>query len=364
VSTMLGNRKLVLDHNSEVYPMLENWVDQTFYDFKKHLEDNEFIPGATYLIGREQTRLNVPVIRQLIETNVIKVVYSNPAEGSETMINQLKHIKLFDLVESGKLPLITGGHVPQHIPHLYHENFLPKVLNYDENLQAINNYKLMYKLDRPYKFLFFNGRGRWHRKYLIDQLGDTLDQALWTNLDTINGPIKLLPDAYEVPKYVHSMEIPENGCVKTDLFGPGIWGDVILYEAPYLDTYFSLISETVNAIPYSFRTEKIWKPIAMGHPWIAASSQGYYKDIHDLGFRTFGHLIDERFDQIENAGDRMDRIADLVKDLCQQDLPAFLTAAQETCKYNQQLMAELGPKITEQFPERFFQFARHYRIDE
>jgi hypothetical protein len=361
---MLGTRKLILDTWCEVYDLLKPWADGEFYDFAKHLQDGELVAGATYLIGREQTRLNVPKLRELVENNTIKMVFSNPAEGSETMINHLKHIKLFDLVEQGRISLITGGLIPDHIPHLFHENFLPKILDYNENLQAIADYQQMYTQDRAYKFLFLNGRARWHRKYLMDQLTDLLDQALWTNLDTGNGPIKLLPDQYEVPRYVHSMQVPENGCVKTDLFGPGIWGDVILYQAPYLDTYFSLVSETVNAIPYSFRTEKIWKPIAMGHPWIAAANQGYYKDMHNLGFRTFGHLINESFDQIANAGDRMDRIADVVRDLCQQDLPAFLSAAQETCKYNQQLMVELRPKIRHEFPKRFFQFARQYRLDE
>ncbi len=361
---MLGARKLILDNWCEVYDLLKPWADGDFYDFAKHFADGELVAGATYLIGREQSRLNVSIIRDLITSNTIKVVFSNPAEGSETMINHLKHIKMFDLVEQGQLPLVTGGHVPDHLPHLYYENFLPKVLDYDENLRAISNYQLMYTHDRAYKFLFLNGRGRWHRKYLIDMLGSTLDQALWTNLDTANGPIKILPDQYEVPKYVRRLEIPENGCVKNDLFGPGIWGDIILYEAPYLDTYFSLVSETVNAIPYSFRTEKIWKPVAMGHPWIVAANQGYYKDMHDIGFRSFGHLIDESFDKIENAGDRMSRIVDVVRDLCQQDLPAFLSAAQETCKYNQQLMAELRSQVRAQFPSRFFQFAKQHRLDE
>ncbi len=361
---MLGNSKLVLDTWCEVFSIIEHLADAVFWDFKEHVDQQQLIPGATYLIGREQTRLNVSIIRELVINNTIKVVFSNPAEGSETMVNHLKNIGIYDLVEQGKIPLIVGGDVPQHLPHLFYENFLPKILDYDENLQAITNYQENFSTQRPYKFLFLNGRGRWHRKYLMDQLADTLDQAIWSNLDTINGAIRLLDSKYEVPKFYKSVDMPEHGCVKTELFGAGIWGDVILYEAPYLDSYFSLISETVNAIPYSFRTEKIWKPIAMGHPWIAAANQGYYKDMHNLGFRTFGHLIDESFDQIENAGDRMNRIADVVKDLCRQDLPAFLTAAQETCKYNQQLMVELRPKIRHEFPERFFQFARQYRLDE
>jgi hypothetical protein len=58
---------------------------------------------------------------------------------------------------------------------------------------------------------------------------------------------------------------------------------------------------------------------------------------------------------IENVQDRILRISEVVKDLCNQNLPAFLAAAEETCKYNQQLMIELRPKVQKEFPNRLFQ---------
>jgi len=361
---MLGNRKLVLDHNSEVYPMLQPWVDLAFYDFNRHMEDNEFIPGAVYLIGREQLNLNVDKIIELAEKQTIKIVLSNPSEGSETMMGHCLSRNLIPLIRQHKILLIAGGHLPEDLPHLYYENFLPKILDYEENLQAIQDYELGYSTQRPYKFLFLNGRSRAHRKHMLVRLQGILDQAIWSNLDSANGPIQVLDHVYEVPRFVKDLVIPEHGCVKPELFGQGIWGDIILHARPYLDSYFSLISETVQAFPYSFRTEKIWKPVAIGHPWIAIANRGYYKDIRNLGFRTFGDLIDESFDYIDNNQDRLERVAQVVEDLCQQDLQAFLTAAQPACKYNQQLLAELRPQVRAQFLDRFFQFAHQYKLDE
>ena len=75
-----------------------------------------------------------------------------------------------------------------------------------------------------------------------------------------------------------------------------------------------------------------------------------------MGFKTFGHVIDESFDQIDNNQQRLERIAQVVEDLCQQNLSAFVTAAEETCKYNQQLLAEIAPKIRTEFSNRFIQF--------
>jgi hypothetical protein len=49
--------------------------------------------------------------------------------------------------------------------------------------------------DKPYKFLFLNGRMRSHRKYLLErfQANGLLDQSLWTNLDTDLRLITTLP---------------------------------------------------------------------------------------------------------------------------------------------------------------------------
>ena len=72
--------------------------------------------------------------------------------------------------------------------------------------------------------------------------------------------------------------------------------------------------------------------------------------------QTFGHVIDESFDKIENNQERLRCIITLVRDLCQQDLAAFVTNTQEVCKYNQQLLAELAPHIRSQFPKQLEHF--------
>ena len=75
-----------------------------------------------------------------------------------------------------------------------------------------------------------------------------------------------------------------------------------------------------------------------------------------MGFKTFGHVVDESFDQIEHGPDRLERIAQVVEDLCQQDLPAFIQAAQETCKYNQEHLAAQRTQVRQEFPARFTDF--------
>lgn len=365
---MLGERKLILDTFCEVYDLLQPYEDGFFWNFFEHVNQGNLVPGAVYVIGRQQTRLNSDLIRHLTCEGKIQVVFSNPSEGSDTLRLHCKSYNIHDLVLDNKIIIISGGEMDTVYPYILYENFLPKLYDYKENLDAATKTNEIFSSKlKPYKFLFLNGRTRPHRQYLLERFiaSGLIEQSLWTNLDSycIPGkesiPVKYLPPEYEVDQYQEQISLPNNLnqdlAAKHHLFR-NEWGEIYLKASPYIDTYFSLVTETVHAFPQSFRTEKIYKPIAIGHPFIAVANAGYYRDLHNLGFKTFGHVIDETFDQIDNNGDRLDRVAEIVEDLCKQDLVKFVGECYNVCKYNQQHMAQLRPKIRQEFPERFQQF--------
>lgn len=393
---MLGNRKLVIDTHAEVYRELLPWADDEFWDLRLH----KIVPGAIYILCREQVNLFNAEIQQLALSNRVTVVLDNAAEGSETLVTWCFVKGLVPLIEQGKILLIGGGDMdPNKWPYMSYEYFLPKIFDFDENVESggkIDEYFSQTK--KPYKFLFLNGRLRAHRKYLLERFrdNDLLNQSLWTNLDTDPGLIKTLPQErwqnynnlqhvkitlikdgidlvdqpialHFLPKQYESLQfrnnidqLPPGGNVKFNLFN-NAWGDATVDGAAYRDTYFSLVTETVFNYPYSFRTEKIWKPIAIGHPFIAVSNAGFYRDLHRMGFRTFGHLIDESFDRIENNQDRIERIAVTVEDLCRQDLASFYTECYNVCKYNQQHYAEYRHRVPKELPAQFQQFIEKYQ---
>jgi hypothetical protein len=374
---MLDNHKLIIDTQCEVYELLKPWADGEFWD----LEHHDIVPGAFYMIGRMQFRENIDLIRRTAESGLAHMVLSNPAEGSDTIRWQCKNLGIEDLVRTGKIIILAGGDADPEYHLVRYDSFMVKILDYIINREAMKRTPEIYsKTDKPYKFLFLNGRARPHRKFLLEKFKQSglLNQALWTNLDSGPAgsqhlklfneneenllirslPVQCLPAEYEIKEYQHRVNtMPTVECkfLKNHLFN-NTWGEIYLKPEPYIDTYFSLVTETVFDYPYSFRTEKIWKPIAIGHPWIAATSYGYYRDIHKLGFRTFGHLIDESFDLIENTQNRMERIEQVVTDLCGQDLRQFLIAAEEVCKYNQQHLIDRRQLEIQNFPNRLSQF--------
>ena len=369
---MLGNRNLILDTFSEVYKLLSPKMDYEFWDLDKFI----LVPGI-YVFGRQQFVEHKDKIVEMAQDPQYRIVFCNAAEGSWTLQSQMQMLQVESLIQDKKILLISGGEQQDDYPSIQYEHFLIEILNYQENHQAVTHTDEIYtSLQKPYDFLFLNGRARPHRKYLYEKLkrANLLDRALWTMLESrpslsrsfnfvendINvmstiSELRWLPKHYEVPAYRNTKingGPPERTLIKHELFNRE-WGEIYLQPEPYIDTYFSLVTETVFEQPWPFRTEKIAKPIMMGHPFIVATSPGYYRDLHRIGFKTFGHIIDESFDTIEHHQDRMNRIVDIVKDLCQQDLASFLKECYNVCKYNQQHHRELTAQHLKDFPDRF-----------
>lgn len=377
---MLDN--LRIDAASLVYDLLKSYAVEEFWEFKNSVP----VPNSIYLFGHRQLTENLELIQQMAMSQDYVIVFDHAAEGSWTLQQQIKSLGIEDLVLSGNILLIGGGDMPDDYSYMRHDYFINVFLGYEHNLQQMSRIDELYtQSKKPYKFLFLNGLARTHRKYMwqrFRQLG-LLDQALWTMLDSRpvrwgemqlieNGvdlfseitPIQHLPSKYEYSQYQDTLltvDPSDRKFVKHDLF-KNTWGEVYLQAEPYRDTYFSVVTETVfGESSHSFRTEKIVKPLAMGHPWIAVANAGYYRDLRNLGFQTFSHVIDESFDQIDSPMDRAERIISVVKDLCQQDLASFLDSCYNVCKYNQQHLIELCSQIRSEFPERFQQFLQQHQ---
>ena len=158
-------------------------------------------------------------------------------------------------------------------------------------------------------------------------------------------PIRLLPLEYEIERAQPRLStVATAGFVKHELFD-NTWGDAIVNPRCYTDSWFSLVTETIFDYPYSFRTEKIWKPILMAHPFVVAANPGYLRDLRGAGFQTFEKLIDERYDFIDRPDVRIQRIVDTMIYLCSGSNAAdFWEASRDICKYNQQHLAEYNAR--------------------
>ena len=80
-----------------------------------------------------------------------------------------------------------------------------------------------------------------------------------------------------------------------------------------------LVTETVATGQRLHLTEKTFKPIAMGMPFIIVGTRGSLKYLREYGFKTFDGIWDESYDDAEDDV-RIERIASLLRSL--DELPA------------------------------------------
>jgi len=364
---MLGTHKLIVDEWAEVWDLLKPYADDSFWQWPE-----TFDPDAQYIVGRVVLKDNWQQITDLATQYPGRIIFSNPAEGSETVLLQLKRLRIESQVRDGRIGLLTSGDLEPGWNYCQTDGYFSNIVEYTENKAAQIQAALDYKHHRPYEFLFLNGRLRPHRKYLIDHLRSQglLSNALWTNLSSqvelgftsqlsISSPIepvRLLPPEYEIERAVSQMSlVPESGFVKHLLFN-NTWGDAIVNHRCYTDTWFSLVTETIFDYPHTFRTEKIWKPVLMSHPFVVAANSGYLRDLRDAGFQTFHTLIDERYDQIDCPSTRIERIIDTVRGISQSGAAEFWEASRDICKYNQQRLVEYNREQRARLPHNLLSY--------
>lgn len=87
----------------------------------------------------------------------------------------------------------------------------------------------------------------------------------------------------------------------------------------YDSTYFSLVSESTVDHPIIFPSEKIFKPMALYHPFIVSGQPGLLNYIRNLGFETFENLFDESYDTETEFDKRLTIIVENVKQFNKQD---------------------------------------------
>jgi hypothetical protein len=85
----------------------------------------------------------------------------------------------------------------------------------------------------------------------------------------------------------------------------------------WMDTYFSVVSETSADDRWCFITEKTVRPMIYFHPFIIWGNPGTLKTLKDLGFETFPEFFDESYDSVKNSELRMKMILNDVKRLCE-----------------------------------------------
>jgi hypothetical protein len=108
----------------------------------------------------------------------------------------------------------------------------------------------------------------------------------------------------------------------------------------YLDAYCNIVLETHYDADQSggaFLTEKTFKPIKHGQPFVIVGPPGSLSALRKLGYRTFDHAIDNSYDTIQNNTQRWQKTLQTIQQIQQQDMSAWFQNCISDIEHNQQL---------------------------
>jgi hypothetical protein len=119
-----------------------------------------------------------------------------------------------------------------------------------------------------------------------------------------------------------------------------------IVEEHYRNSFVSVINETLtNSI---FFTEKIYKPILIGHPFLLMGAPNQLAKLREhFGFKTFGQWWDESYDQIDDMHLRAKSIVDILVSLnskSEQELIEIREEMKPVLKHNQNLYNSIVSK--------------------
>jgi len=111
------------------------------------------------------------------------------------------------------------------------------------------------------------------------------------------------------------------------------------------DSYIHIVFETFFDADQSggtFLSEKTFKPIKHGQPFIIVGPAGSLALLRSLGYRTFENVIDNSYDSITNNTNRWLAIHKLVYELKRQNLKEVFEKCMEDVLHNQQKFMSCG----------------------
>jgi len=111
----------------------------------------------------------------------------------------------------------------------------------------------------------------------------------------------------------------------------------------YNNSYCSIVLEThfdADGSGGAFLTEKTFKCLKHGHPFVIIGPPGSLDTLRKLGYKTFDHAIDTSYDWEPNNTRRWNMARDAVKQISQSDMHSWFQTVYRDVLYNQQLFLD------------------------
>jgi hypothetical protein len=261
---------------------------------------------------------------------------------SVTFLNSLKS----NNIDINRLVLVKNDSLKIGLHKIKYDNFILNTFffphfflsTYNHLSQYINPKSERPKIEPDKRFLCLNRRMFFHKYQVIKELFDRglLNETRFTWVDnyTPNNIIDL--------DLAHSLKIDGSQFKSIQLEGDVMYGSRLSYHDEFLFTinpnwYYrskvDIITETMLYDEAIHVTEKTYKSIYLGLPFVVSATKGHLNHLREMGFKTFNSVINEDYDELTNKY-KIKRVIDAAQELSNIfNTPEVL----EICKFNQDL---------------------------
>lgn len=184
-----------------------------------------------------------------------------------------------------------------------------------ETWNNIKSYPLEVTKFEPTKsnhlYLNYNRQSRFHRVCMLSKLmkHELFDKGMnsFNTMGRSFNQFSLGLDDFEPGLSVYGQQLFDRAPIFVDTDNSDITssvGDL----SNYTDTFISLISETLTEPGTLFCSEKTWRSIIVGHPFMILGSTNALKYLKSQGFETFSNWIDESYDDYDDLDKKINII--------------------------------------------------------
>ena len=206
---------------------------------------------------------------------------------------------------------------------------------------------------KPKYFDVLLGQPRSHRDIVYEYMQSHCDQVVLTYMrDFSQGlydhdfnaqTIQSRPQT-EYTWDIDGITVPKNPVNFTiehiELHGQKISISQVVPINIYNETAYSVVTETNFMNSYTFYTEKTVKPILARRLFVAFGGQHYIRNLHNLGFKTFGDIIDESYDEEADQLKRYAMVYEQMQYLFSQPQEKILELVKPIAEYNKRHLLE------------------------
>ena len=199
---------------------------------------------------------------------------------------------------------------------------------------------------RSHDFTVLSRTHKWWRATVMTdlKLSGLLNNSLWSYrtdvaLDELesNNPIEV--DTLGIRSNI--TEFLNNGPYTCDTLTADQQNDHHIIETMhYTESYCNIVLEThfdADGSGGAFLTEKIFKPIKHGQPFVIVGCPGSLATLRELGYKTFDHAIDNTYDTIQDNTQRWIAVKEVISKLKSQNLHTWFESCRSDVEHNQRL---------------------------